>query len=643
MGKIALMVSREEMLYQAHNILQEKKYEISEIRVVQTRDTIVEARQSIANGASIIIARGLQASLIKQYTDIPVVEIALTAQEMALLVVKAKQIVKKPKPVIAVVGFKNMFCDMSYFDTLYDIELRTYYSANSSGLRDAALRAVEEKADLIIGGDTVVEVATEARIPSLFLSTTEDSLKTAFAMAESMNYAMGVEKKNAAQMETLLDYSYSGVIKLDAEGLITAVNPLMEDILGCKEEELTGKRITDVFGDLGEDAVYQVLSEGEEYSSFMDANRTSLFGVLAPILIENRVDGAILTCHKMKRRQSVEVESQKKRRSKGLVALGKFQDILQKSKAMQECVHTAKLYSLSEKPVMIIGEPGSETRLIAQSIHNSSLRNDGPFMDISCCGLTAESQMELIFADKGAAVQVKGGSLFIEDVDQLTMDNQYRLYQLIRYKRRSGKDASQPVHADVRVMVSTGTSLERMMSRGEFRKDLYYLLNGLVVSIPPIRSREEDLRQKITDCIKEGCERYSRYHVLTNGAWKILMDYEWKGNLLQIESFCERLILTSSRRSIDEIAVNRLLRELYPEHEDFCQEDSSPPEKRFREELQFPSESQNYTTISESREAQKIINALKKAGGDRLKAAAELGISKTTLWRWMKKFEITEV
>lgn len=643
MGKIALMVSREEMLYQAHNILQEKKYEISEIRVVQTRDTIVEARQSIANGASIIIARGLQASLIKQYTDIPVVEIALTAQEMALLVVKAKQIVKKPKPVIAVVGFKNMFCDMSYFDTLYDIELRTYYSANSSGLRDAALRAVEEKADLIIGGDTVVEVATEAHIPSLFLSTTEDSLKTAFAMAESMNYAMGVEKKNAAQMETLLDYSYSGVIKLDAEGLITAVNPLMEDILGCKEEELTGKRITDVFGDLGEDAVYQVLSEGEEYSSFMDANRTSLFGVLAPILIENRVDGAILTCHKMKRRQSVEVESQKKRRSKGLVALGKFQDILQKSKAMQECVHTAKLYSLSEKPVMIIGEPGSETRLIAQSIHNSSLRNDGPFMDVSCCGLTAESQMELIFADKGAAVQVKGGSLFIEDVDQLTMDNQYRLYQLIRYKRRSGKDASQPVHADVRVMVSTGTSLERMMSRGEFRKDLYYLLNGLVVSVPPIRSREEDLRQKITDCIKEGCERYSRYHVLTNGAWKILMDYEWKGNLLQIESFCERLILTSSRRSIDEIAVNRLLRELYPELEGFCQEDSFPREKGFREELQFPSESQTYTAISESREAQKIINALKKAGGDRLKAAAELGISKTTLWRWMKKFEITEV
>lgn len=627
MGKIALLVSREEMLYQAHNILQEKKYEISEIKVVQTRDTIVEARQSIANGASIIIARGLQASLIKQYTDIPVVEIALTAQEMALLVVKAKQIVKKPKPVIAVVGFKNMFCDMSYFDTLYDIELRTYYSANSSGLKEAALRAVEEKADLIIGGDTVVEVATEAHIPSLFLSTTEDSLKTAFAMAESMDYAMGVEKKNAAQMETLLDYSYSGVIKLDGEGLITAVNPLMEDIMGCKEEELAGKRITDVFNDLSEDGVYRVLSEGEEYSSFMDANRTSLFGVLAPIIIENRVDGAILTCHKMKRRQSVEVESQKKHRSRGLVALGKFQDILQKSKTMQECVHTAKLYSLSEKPVMIIGEPGSETRLIAQSIHNSSLRNDGPFMEVSCCGMTADSQTEQIFADKGAAAQVNGGTLFIEDVDQMTLENQYRLYQLIRSKRRYGKDAAQPVHTDVRVMVSAGSSLEHLTGQGKFRKDLYYLLNGLVIFVPSLRNREEDLKQKITDCIKDSCERYSRYHVLTNGAWKILMEYGWEGNLLQIESYCERLILTSSRRSIDEIAVNRLLRELYPEAED----------------AEIQEGDREFAAASQSREAQRIIGVLKKHDGDRMKAAAELGISKTTLWRRMKQFEIAEI
>ena len=121
MGKIVLLVPREEMLYLAHNILQEKKYAIAQMRVIQTENTVVEARNSIAAGADIIIARGLQASLIKQYTDVPVVEIVATAQEMALLVVKARQIVKKARPIIAVVGFQNMFCDMTYFETIYDI------------------------------------------------------------------------------------------------------------------------------------------------------------------------------------------------------------------------------------------------------------------------------------------------------------------------------------------------------------------------------------------------------------------------------------------------------------------------------------------------------------------------------------------
>lgn len=110
MGKTILLVSREEMLHQAHNILQEKKYTIHGMRVISTENAVMEARKAIADGASIIIARGLQASLIKQYTDIPVVEIVLTAQEMALLVMRARQIVAKSRPVIAVVGFRNMFC-----------------------------------------------------------------------------------------------------------------------------------------------------------------------------------------------------------------------------------------------------------------------------------------------------------------------------------------------------------------------------------------------------------------------------------------------------------------------------------------------------------------------------------------------------
>ncbi|MDO5417945.1 MAG: PrpR N-terminal domain-containing protein, partial [Lachnospiraceae bacterium] len=571
MGKIALLVPREEILYQAHNILQEKHYqdkhfEIGEMKVVRTKNVVMEARQSIADGASIIIARGLQASMIKQYTDIPVIEIVITAQEMALLVMKAKQILKKENPVIAVVGFPNMFCDMSYFDSIYGIELRTFYAPNHEGLRGAAIQAVEEQVDLIIGGDMAVETAAEAGIPSLFLSNTEDSLRNAFSMAESVCYAMDVEKKNAAQMETLLDYSFGGVVNVDQEGRITAVNPLMEDMLAQPRKKLVGRFLIEVFTDLDRGQVEKTLSQGGDgYSTFLQVRATSVFAILAPVLIEDRVDGAILTCHKMKRKLTVEQESQQKRHSNGLIALGRFSDLLQESEAMQKCVHHAKLYALSDFPVLIEGGPGTEKRLMAQSIHNASLRSRNAFADVSCGGLTDEEQFALLFDEKGVAAQADGGTLLLEDGEQLSPANQYRLLQLIRYKIRYGRELQKNKHGDVRVMLASGSqgSLEEAVAAGRFRKDLYYLIQGLKVEIPPMRSRPEDLQAKLEGAVRDACEKYDRYHVLTSGAKKYLMNYPWPGNLFQIENFCERLILTASKRSLDEWDVKQVLDELY--------------------------------------------------------------------------------
>lgn len=621
MGKIALLVSRDEMLYQAHNILQEKKYEIEEMRVIQTEKAVLEARASIANGAAIIIARGLQASLIKQYTDIPVVEIVITAQEMAILVKKAKQIINKQRPVIAVVGFKNMFCDMSYFDTIYDIELRTYYSLDGTGLRDAAVSAAEDEADLIIGGDTAVEVATQYKVPSLFLSTTEDSLRTALSMAESMNYAMGVEKRNAAQIETLLDYSFSGLVKMDQNGIITDVNPIMEDILETKKELTVGKHVWDIFRDIEKDKLEQVLTQGQEsYSLFMQVKSTAIFAILVPVQIDGWVDGAILSCHKIKKKQEYKQDSFRKQSKNRRVALGNFQDILQQSKLMKDCIYLARLYAQSDKPVLITGGTGTEKRLMAQSIHNNSLRSDESYVEVHCFGLSEEAQLNIIFGEKGALVSAQDGTILIEDIQRLSLENQDRLYQLIRYKVRSENALSQLEPADVRVLVTAPTSLASAVEQGDFKEDLYYLLNGLNIAISPIRERKEDLKQIIANCIKESCDRYSRYHVLTNGALKSLMEYSWKGNLIQIESFCERLILTANKRTIDEIVVNHLLQELYPETQPDIKDEP------------------RYTY--KSKEALAIQNALEKHRGSREQTAKELGISKATLWRHMKKYEI---
>lgn len=629
MGKIELLASREEMIHQAHNILQEKKLEIHEMRVISTENAVMEARQSIAGGASIIIARGLQASLIKQYTDIPVVEIVMTAQEMALLIIRAKQIVKKSKPVIAVVGFENMFCDMSYFDELYKIELRTYYVKEGDKLPQAARQAVEDQADLIIGGDTAVAVSTKAGIPSLFLSTTEDSMRQAFFMAERLQYAMNVEKKTAAQIEILSDYSFSGVICLNSEGIVTAVNPMMEDIIEKKQEELKGIPIGLLEPAIGDEILNRVLKEGRDYSLFLEWNHTYVFAVIAPVIYEEQVDGAIITCHRTRKNMAPEkvnkeaCGSEKERR--GLPPLVRFGDILQKSKAMQECVRLAGLYALSGRPVVIGGETGTEKRMLSQCIHNGSRRSRGPFLDMSCVGLSGEEQKNAIFGEQGAVRQGQGGTLLLYDVQEMTADNQYRLCKLIRCKECRGIDTASTYKADIRVMVTVPQPLTELMADRKISQELCYLLSGLELWIPSLRQRKEDLEQKIEDTLSQCCERYGRYHVLTSGAKTALMEYSWKGNFYQIESFCERLILTATKRSIDEIRVKRLLEELYPD---------------------VPMKKAEYDDTLEKREHREpyevrhIREALIMNGGNREKAAQELGISKATLWRRIKKYGI---
>ena len=629
MGKIVLLVPREEMLYLAHNILQEKKYAIAQMRVIQTENTVVEARNSIAAGADIIIARGLQASLIKQYTDVPVVEIVATAQEMALLVVKARQIVKKARPIIAVVGFQNMFCDMTYFETIYDIKLRTYFAANGSGLKEKAMEAVEDGADLMIGGDIAVETAKEADIPSLFLSITEDSLRTAFSMAESLDFAMGAEKRSNAQIETLLDYSFNGVVNMNRKGVITTVNPVMRDILGADGEQVAGRHITQVFSDIDRDKLSQVLEGKEEsYSSFMQAGKTSIFAILAPVRVGNETEGAILTCHKVKQQSRGERRPERDgaNRVQGLIARRSFSSILQESGAMKECVHLARLYSQSEQPVLLLGETGTERRALAESIHNTGLCSEGPFLALSCAGLAREEQEEMLFGNKGAVFLAEGGTLYLEDVETLSLKSQYGLYQLIRYKTGS-RDFARTMGFHIRVIASsilTPEDLGHLAFSGGFRQDLYYLFTGLVLRVPPLRERPEDLEQAIRDTVKEACDQYSRYHVVTQGGMQCLKAYPWQGNLLQLEAFLKRLILTAEKRSIDEILVRKLLRELFP---------SSAP-------VRMMPDGQGIGGPVACEEERQIRLALAAQGGSRERAAACLGISKATLWRKMKKYNI---
>ena len=605
MSKISLFVPRESMLFQAHNILQEEKYHVDDLYEVKSEDVVKKARECIANGTSIFIARGLHATLIKQYTDATVIDIVVTAQEMALLITRAKKIIKKDRPSIAVIAPKNMLCDMSYFESIYEINLKIYYEESKNELEEATINAYENQVDIIIGGETAVNKATSLGIPSLFLSTTEESLKNAIKIADNVKHAMESEKKSNAQLETILDYSFTGVIKLDTGGKILVINKIMESFF-ADGEKFIGRSVFEILQDITTDDFRQIIAgEVENKAYFFKVAGNNFYAVLAPILVDGSIDGAILSCHKVLGPKS-NIENEQKKYKAGFVAAGNFKDIVCESKKMHETVHLAKLYANSDFPVMITGETGTERRLLAQSIHNFGTRSKEAFVMISCEGMEESLQRDLIYGEKGAVLDAKGGTILIEEVDKMSIANQYSLFQIIKYKILRSK------YLDVRVICTSRKNISELLSHGEILEELYYVLEGLNLFIPPLRERKADLSIMIDAAIKKINEKYSRLHHLNKGAKDILMEYDWNGNILQLDNFIERLILTATKRSIEEKAVKELLDVLYIHDVDIVQ----------------------------GEKAAKIKAALKRYEGNRVLTAKALGISKATLWRWMKKYDL---
>ena len=209
----------------------------------------------------------------------------------------------------------------------------------------------------------------------------------------------------------------------------------------------------------------------------------------------------------------------------------------------------------------------------------------------------------------------------------MSLSNQFGLYQLIRYKTGSSRDFARTVRFDVRIMASTTMDLEGLWDlagAGGFRKDLLYLISGLMLCVPPLRKRPEDMEFLTEALLKECCDKYARYHVLTRGAIQCLMEYDWPGNRLQLETYMNRLVLTAEKRSIDEIMVRRLHDQLYPD----------------RGQTQDGDAASGLSGPIRGEEERLIRQALGRFNGNRERTADSLNISKATLWRKMKKYGI---
>lgn len=637
MSKIVVFLPKEDMLAQAERVIANKEIEIAEVKVVKTHETVNEARNALENGATILVARGVQAQYIREYTNAPVVEIVMTGQEISLILSKAKKLLNKDNPTIAICGLKNMFSDTTYYNEIFDIDLRMYLVDYIEELPNITRTAIADNVDIIIGGDFVKTVANENNMEFLFLDSTEDSILKALNTVSKMAYTEEIVKNHVADFETVLDSAVQAIIKIDKNKNITVINKMSEELFGVRNDVVVGNPVEALIPELRDEYLESVLASKRDVFS-ISIKIDSIPTMLTVLPIENKdgVLGAIVTCYRLNIVNKFENNIYRSMHLKGFVTDSTFESINVKDKKLKKSVELAKIYALSRNPILIKGAMGTEKEYFAQCIHNSSVYKNGPFVSINCAGMSEQRQIELLFGffenvnnneensnQQIAALEASnGGTLFISEIDKLSMLCQYRLFRAIQYKSLIQNDLERTQTIDNRIIVSSSIRLEEKVELGEFREDLYFLLNSLVLEIPNLNERENDIEEIVNLKLTEFSKGYSKFLRLSEGAMQQIKNYEWKGNIIQLESFCERLFLTTTKKLISEEYVTNLLEELYPKIE------LKNGEKKI--------------VIYKNPDAEKILGLLERHHGNRSKVAEELDISTTTLWRRMKKYGVAD-
>lgn len=627
MAKVGILIPFSQMQNRVYSLLKEYPY-VDPICVEYCRneDVINRTQEIIRQGCELIIARGLQASMIRSKTAIPMVEIQVTTQEIGLLLKEARAEIGAEKPILALIGFGDMVGDISHFDELFNVELRYYIATENDDLAAIVRQAVKDGAQGLIGGNVVCRTADELGVYNRFLPTGDESIRNALGSANQICYAMEIEKRNAAEMGALFDNIGSGIIQTDGSGRILRVNSVAEKLLDKKSNELIGNDVRETVPGLSIQSLEAAIQDGREsYTTFLDKKRRTIIVNAVPIKIDEKAYGAILTFQEDARVFEMGSELRRELYQRGFIARYTFSNIVANSQTTLKCVELAKRISRVAAPVLISGEPGTGKEMMAQCIHNESVLQENAFVTIDCSAWSPDTLDTMLFGNYTTrkdtplcmAELAEGGTLYIAHVEMMPYEAQYKLLNLMRGKLLHNGNL-QPRTANVRIIASTSTGLAELMEKGDFRNDLYYALSVLQLELPPVRRRSEDISEWIDLYISSWQKKYKRYIHLTQEARKFMREYSWPGNLEQMNSVCERIVLLAERKNVDETFVRSQIEMILPKRTSVS----------------------GYERNLEP-QAQELIAVLKKWNGNREKVAGELGISKTTLWRRMQKYAIS--
>jgi len=309
-----------------------------------------------------------------------------------------------------------------------------------------------------------------------------------------------------------------------------------------------------------------------------------------------------------------------------------LENIIGHSPAMQEVFDTIRQVAASRATVLIQGESGTGKELVAKAIHQLSPRSKGPFVAVHCAALSENLlESELFGHEKGAFTgamerrvgrfeKADGGSLFLDEISEIDASVQVKILRALEERQIERVGGDTPVNVDTRLIAATNRDLKDMVEQGDFREDLFYRLYVVVITLPPLRARQDDILLLLNHYLAVFNEENGKQiEGFSPAAYDLLSSYAWPGNIRELRNLVERMVVLARGKVLDVKDIPAQVRE----------KAGAGGEVRIDAEL----------TVDEM-EKRMIVQALEKTGGNRTKAAEKLGISRRTLHRKLNQYEI---
>ncbi len=442
-------------------------------------------------------------------------------------------------------------------------------------------------------------------------------------------------------LNTVLNRAYEGIAVVDENARITMMNQAYCDFLQVKPEDVIGKPVEEVLENTrlhiviktGKDELRQVQHiKGHDIICdrivLRDGNR--IVGAVGKVLFRDISEVKELL--EQTRRLQEELEYYKGELRSHLRARYSLEGIIGQSQAISDLKEMVRTVARSNSTVLLRGESGTGKELLAHAIHNASARSHGPFVKVNCAAIPETLlESELFGYDEGAFTgarkggrvgkfeQANRGTILLDEIGDMPLGMQAKLLRVLQEREVERVGGTRPIKVDVRVIAATNQNLESLVSEGKFRRDLFYRLNVVVLEIPPLRERPEDIPALIDSLLDKlgkalGCGRKR----MSDEALQVLLRHSWPGNVRELENVLER-------------ALNVLDgNEIQPRHLPYYLTES---------QVRNPTLSPMKDALLRT-ERELLKQALTAAKGNHLEAARLLGLSKSTYYEKIARHEL---